>query len=321
MKTNAQFNYILQKLTKLEFGQLREIIDTCEGLLPNITSELEKNIDHCPRCQGERFVKNGTRSGTQRYICKHCGQYFTCLTGTPFEGLHHKNIWCRYIEEMLKGSSLQLCATTCHINIKTAFKWRHRFLGTIKDAIINKLAGIVEFDETYFLESFKGCKKKLKRKSRKRGGKAKKRGISSEQTAVLIARDRNGNTIDAILPQSNQFTIAEVMLPVVGSDSLLCSDTKKSYIAFAKNNDFAHKMINVSKKEHVKDKIYHVQNVNAYDSRLKIWIKRFHGVATKYLDNYLGWMRMLDKFVSLNSEDVIAIIYNGKVVNHPQYGI
>jgi hypothetical protein len=41
--------------------------------------------------------------------------------------------------------------------------------------------------------------------------------------------------------------------------------------------------------------VYHIQNVNAYDSRLKNWIRRFHGVATKYLDSYLGWFRTLDR--------------------------
>ena len=39
----------------------------------------------------------------------------------------------------------------------------------------------------------------------------------------------------------------------------------------------------------------HVQNVNAYDSRLRGWMQRFKGVATKYLDSYLGWFRMLDR--------------------------
>jgi len=41
-------------------------------------------------------------------------------------------------------------------------------------------------------------------------------------------------------------------------------------------------------------KAFHVQNVNAYDSRLNGGITRFHGVATKYLDHYLGWQRWLD---------------------------
>jgi len=40
---------------------------------------------------------------------------------------------------------------------------------------------------------------------------------------------------------------------------------------------------------------YHIQNVNAYISRLKRWMCRFNGVATRYLDNYLGWWRMIDR--------------------------
>jgi hypothetical protein len=41
-------------------------------------------------------------------------------------------------------------------------------------------------------------------------------------------------------------------------------------------------------------KVYHVQNVNAYGSRLKTWMRRFNGVATRYLAHYLGWRRYLD---------------------------
>jgi hypothetical protein len=35
-------------------------------------------------------------------------------------------------------------------------------------------------------------------------------------------------------------------------------------------------------------------NVNAYHSRLKQWLNRFNGVATKNLPNYLGWRRALE---------------------------
>ncbi len=30
-------------------------------------------------------------------------------------------------------------------------------------------------------------------------------------------------------------------------------------------------------------------------SRLKTWMRRFNGVATKYLPNYLGWRRMFER--------------------------
>jgi hypothetical protein len=38
----------------------------------------------------------------------------------------------------------------------------------------------------------------------------------------------------------------------------------------------------------------HVNDVNAYHGRLKQWLNRFNGVATKNLPNYLGWRRALE---------------------------
>lgn len=43
------------------------------------------------------------------------------------------------------------------------------------------------------------------------------------------------------------------------------------------------------------DGAWHVQNVNAYHSRLKAWGQRFRGVATCYLASYMGWFRALDR--------------------------
>ncbi|WP_166244459.1 IS1 family transposase [Paenibacillus turpanensis] len=43
-----------------------------------------------------------------------------------------------------------------------------------------------------------------------------------------------------------------------------------------------------------KRNIYHIQNVNSYHSRLKKWMDRFNGIATKYLEHYLAWFRYLD---------------------------
>jgi hypothetical protein len=40
---------------------------------------------------------------------------------------------------------------------------------------------------------------------------------------------------------------------------------------------------------------FHIQNVNAYHSRLKSGMTRFHGVATRLLPNHLGWSRILER--------------------------
>jgi len=42
-----------------------------------------------------------------------------------------------------------------------------------------------------------------------------------------------------------------------------------------------------------------INNVNAYHGRLKRWLDRFNGVATKNLPNYLGWRRALEAWGDL----------------------
>jgi hypothetical protein len=74
----------------------------------------------------------------------------------------------------------------------------------------------------------------------------------------------------------------------------LCSDGFRPYIKFAQSNDLIHKRLNVAAGVQVIEKVFHIQNVNAYHSRLKCGVGRFHGVATKYLESYLGWFRFLD---------------------------
>ena len=106
------------------------------------------------------------------------------------------------------------------------------------------------------------------------------------------------------------------MVPVLDNDALLCSDTKPSYKAFAHKYHFILKTINASVKEHVNG-IYHIQNVNAYDSRLKEWMKHFHGVATKYLDSYLGWMRLLDREKNITAKQLLAVISGRNFIVQP----
>jgi hypothetical protein len=40
--------------------------------------------------------------------------------------------------------------------------------------------------------------------------------------------------------------------------------------------------------------LHHTRNVDSYILRLRIWLKRFCGVATRYLAHYLHWHRLID---------------------------
>lgn len=55
----------------------------------------------------------------------------------------------------------------------------------------------------------------------------------------------------------------------------------------------SHEVVNLSQGQCVNGAYYYVQNPNACHSRFKLWLARFHGAATHYLTNCLGWRRAL----------------------------
>ena len=247
----------------------------------------------CPHCQGTSITKWGSANRLKRYRCKPCGVTFNALTGTPLAQLHKRELWSPHAQALVDGISLRKVAARLDVHLTTAFRWRHRFLKMPKTKKANVLTGTVEADETYFLRSAKGSRK-LARPPRKRGGAAKKRGLSYEQVPVLIARDRHRATTDQILEDRSAASIAAVLEPLVAKSAILVSDGAQVYAAFAESAGVAHVAINLSSGQHRRG-IYHIQNVNNYDSRLKTWMRRFNGVATKYLDSYLGWHRLNDR--------------------------
>ena len=257
----------------------------------------------CPRCHHSPCGRWGNAHGLPRYRCGACGKTFNALTGTPLARLRHRECWPEYAHAMIAGETVRAAAVYCGVHKNTAFRWRHRFLTKPAQAKPLHLHGIVEADETYFLESYKGSHH-LSRPPRKRGGKAAKRGLSDEQIPVLIARDRTPATTDAVLPSANTQAVRAVLEPILDHDAVLCSDGSAVYVALAKQLYIAHQPVNISAGIRVVDHAFHIQNVNAYDSRLKGWMARFHGVATKYLPNYLGWRRCLERFPGLLTPDL-----------------
>ena len=249
----------------------------------------------CGHCKSAAFGSWGVASGLRRYKCKCCSRTFNALTGTPLAQLHRREAWLEYARALVDGVSLRKAAERCGIHLETSFRWRHRFLASPKTAKAKAVTGIVEAGETFIRKSAKGSKKITGRSPRKRGGTAKKKGLSTDDyDAVLIVRDRHGETTDALLPDLEGRTFAAVLRLVVAKDALLVSDGRAAYGQFADAANILHIAINASEGRHTFG-TYHIQNVNAYTNRLKAWMRRFKGVASAYLESYLGWRRMIER--------------------------
>jgi len=258
-------------------------------------------LTSCPNCGGNDIRANGKYKEVQRYQCKSCNKYFRDTTGKLVFGLKKPALFPVYLYHMLMGLSIEKCAKQTGICIQTSFDWRHKVLSSFEQACPEGFQGIVESDDIFFLESGKGSRD-LERAPRKRGSKATKRGISNEQIAVVVTCDRVNNKELRVATRGriSKKDLENVFEGKLENMETLCTDTHRSYTAFAKSKEIDHKKFNVSKGQRVKNKVYHVQNVNNTASRLRKWMRPFNGVATKYLQNYMNWFMVLESIKDNN---------------------
>jgi hypothetical protein len=128
----------------------------------------------------------------------------------------------------------------------------------------------------------------------KRGGPARHPGLHSDTIPVLVARDRRGATFDAVLPQDDSASVEAALAGVVTPGNRLIGDGGKAIAAFAGKAKIPFHAVPAPGKPTAEAPHLHINNVNAYHGRLKQWLNRFNGVATKNLPNYLGWRRALE---------------------------
>jgi len=295
----AEFNEWLARLPALSTVQKQrlETALTDADPAPTVAQELDVlGVSHCPHCAAGSPVRFGHANGLQRYKCHACRRTFNALTGTPLAGLRHREAWRVYAQALIDGESVRRSAAKAGVHRNTAFRWRHRFLAAPAAMQAKRLAGIAEADETVMRRSYKGSRS-LNRSPRKRGGgkkKPRKGRDPDDEVGVWVMRDREGHTLSSALDTVDYRSLDATVGPRLEREAVLCTDGAPVYQRYAQHRGVVHEPVNLAQGVRIRRPAFHVQNVNAYHSRWKGWMQRFHGVATRYLDHYLGWHRMLD---------------------------
>lgn len=264
------FNKNLKKQTKSK--QIKELVDIISSILvmPNYSLDSIKNIDNikeldideCPICNENHVIKYGIRNDRQRYKCKTCGKVFDERTASPISYTKISlDKWFKYIDLLINKVSIRKCAKALDISIKTSFFMRHKILNCLSKITEHEsVAEHINIEKVYFKRSHKGIRKKsdvatthVKEKDSKSGDLLDNL-IEQEDVCIEISSDINGDIISAKLVDIKENFTKEI---------------KVKY--------------NIYKKQ-----IRYTQNMKKYSDRLKIWIKDFRGVSTKYLSNYLN---------------------------------
>ena len=198
---------------------------------------------------------------------------------------------------MFEFKPIKYISEKLDICIQTSFRWRHKILSIMEKLFMDdKLSGIIETDETFFRESEKGNRHLNRLPRRKTYGKFRdiknKPGLSSEQVGVLVAIDRNKNIISRKYGMGKiaDHQIYRLLHNRIGKNSILISDGHIAFKNFAMDENLEFKQCINGKPI---NKSYHINTCNSYHAYIKEFFRKFRGVSTKYLDEYLAWVKFI----------------------------
>ena len=307
-KSFARILARLHSLTEHQRKRLQRALDEEESPADavSLVNRRAQALHACPYCAAGHLQLWGHAGGIQRYKCCTCHRCFNALTGTPLARLKRRDAWLAFALAMANGSSVRAAASEAGIAPSTSFRWRHRMLSEPAQEESSELRSIVEAAQTGFPESFKG-QRTLARQARHRGARPGKRGRPVVRVPVLVAEDREGHHFDAVLSPATQSTTACLLAQILAPESLLCSDEPDVLGAIASEDEseiacavlapaVSPKAIQAEilcAATPSRQRVLHTRHVRAYSAELQDWMLRFRGVASRYLQNYLGWRRLL----------------------------
>lgn len=245
----------------------------------------------CRHCNSSDVVLFGKGRGKQRYMCKACGRTFTALTNTPLSGTHHPEKWGDFLECMLKSMTLKAASREVKVSYVTLFYWRHKILSILKDIKPQAMEGIVELDDIYMNYSKKGQNKNLNIRDFFNSPQRIHRrcnhpyNFEGDMVCVIAAADRCSSAYSCIAcighPRGEDIENAVGML--IGAENPICFNHKAAYFSF----------LHKRKLKRCRKSLFSIKLAKLYIRKWIGWMLLFKGVATSYLNNYLGWYTFL----------------------------
>jgi transposase-like protein len=251
----------------------------------------------CPRCACSRVHGWGNFGSRKRYRCLRCRRTFSDLTGSPLAHLKRLELWIPHCEALRQARSVRATARKLGIHRDTAFRWRHRAIRGLLEAERDGPRDEVGVLETYFRFSEKG------RKNLPRPPHPRLPGLvcvpGKERVYVFLLEDGRGRrsaTRPVRVPHPHRVPLLEELLaPALtrAGTLVVVRGRFSAYALLARRTGRELRVEKAAGSERAEARTL-LGSLYAYRSRLRRWMRRFNGVATRYLDRYLAWHRAVD---------------------------
>lgn len=256
----------------------------------------------CPHCESRSINKNGkSKNKTQKYKCKKCDKIFCLFTNTFLYRIKKKSQMVDFYSLSIAGASLDTCKTILNLGKQTVFDWRHKENSSLFEMNSKDIGGIVELLTFQMHISRKGERivppnpresnpEDLKR-IYKRVPKIKVPEGTEEIVQVSMCTNREDQSLFSVtnLGGLSIKELSEMLKNKLKKVRKLCIPENPILKSYAISKRISYQQPKESAKVKDREKYYHVNTVNDLYVGFIEWLKRFRGVATKYLQNYLNW--------------------------------
>ncbi len=257
----------------------------------------------CPRCHSQNLIKHGSSdSNNPRYKCQRCQKTFSASSNTlSSHSVQDIGIWTVFIKGLLRGETYNALAKTGGISTTTVRNWRLKVFVALEHLAEDvKLSGLVFADDTRIPYNFKGHHGSdfiSPRNAHSRGGQTTMKNHLKNEICVLCAIDANRNSFSRCIgfgnPSGKRLSNGFVDKLDVDENMVLITDGAQAFSRTVKDYSIPQwerrvtKKVNGKRVPNTAHGNMHIQITNNYHKRLKEFMVRYHGVASRFLPGYL----------------------------------
>lgn len=294
------------KLEKTDKQHARALLqEFLELLIVDEASSAYGTPEACPRCHSCRIVKKGkSKKDVQRYLCRDCKRTFEPQTNTLFNrsNVSYKT-WLEFVPLFIDRLSCKNTSKRLHVCAGTAWLMRHRLMylvGKHLPSFYDFSNQVVEMDEIYFNESYKGGFKKgtfpIPRPPKTHS--EARAGLNKELICVLSVKDTQGQVYLSVQGRGkiDQERIEKGLSICKLDNAYVKTDGAKSYINALVGRNIKEHKVTVAKKH----KGANLGKINSLHSDLRMFLTTFKGMSSKYLQRYLDYYIFVRKIGELD---------------------